>query len=79
MVTKRTPAKPTSARRRNGSAKKPAPSVKRWRVPKRRKGEELHDFLIRLGESIPAEEQAKMPVDGAANHDHYIYGAPKQY
>ncbi len=28
--------------------------------------------------SIPDEEWAKMPVDGAEQHDHYIYGAPKR-
>jgi Arc/MetJ-type ribon-helix-helix transcriptional regulator len=28
--------------------------------------------------SIPAEEWAKLPVDGASQHDHYIYGTPKR-
>jgi Arc/MetJ-type ribon-helix-helix transcriptional regulator len=28
--------------------------------------------------SIPAEEWAKLPVDGAEQHDHYIYGTPKR-
>jgi len=27
---------------------------------------------------IPAEEWAKLPVDGAEQHDHYIYGTPKR-
>ena len=31
-----------------------------------------------LRESIPAEEWAKLPVDGASQHDHYIYGTPKR-
>jgi predicted DNA-binding antitoxin AbrB/MazE fold protein len=31
-----------------------------------------------LRRSIPAEEWAKLPVDGAAQHDHYIYGTPKR-
>jgi hypothetical protein len=31
-----------------------------------------------LRKSIPAEEWAKLPVDGAAQHDHYIYGTPKR-
>jgi len=26
---------------------------------------------------VPAEEWAKLPHDGAINHDHYLYGAPK--
>jgi Arc/MetJ-type ribon-helix-helix transcriptional regulator len=31
-----------------------------------------------LGKSIPAEEWARLPVDGASEHDHYIYGTPKR-
>jgi len=27
---------------------------------------------------IPEEEIARLPVDGAAQHDHYIYGLPKR-
>ena len=26
---------------------------------------------------IPAEEREGMPTDGASQHDHYLYGAPK--
>ena len=28
--------------------------------------------------SVPAEEWAKLPIDGAEQHDHYIYGTPKR-
>ena len=28
--------------------------------------------------SVPAEEWAKLPVDGAEHHDLYIYGTPKR-
>jgi Arc/MetJ-type ribon-helix-helix transcriptional regulator len=28
--------------------------------------------------SIPEEEWAKLPTDGAEQHDHYIYGTPKR-
>jgi Arc/MetJ-type ribon-helix-helix transcriptional regulator len=28
--------------------------------------------------SVPAEEWAKLPTDGAEQHDHYIYGTPKR-
>jgi Arc/MetJ-type ribon-helix-helix transcriptional regulator len=31
-----------------------------------------------LRKSIPADEWAKLPVDGASQHDHYIYGTPKR-
>ena len=27
---------------------------------------------------IPEEELDKIPHDGAENHDHYLYGAPKK-
>jgi Arc/MetJ-type ribon-helix-helix transcriptional regulator len=27
---------------------------------------------------VPAEEWAKLPIDGASQHDHYIYGTPKR-
>lgn len=27
---------------------------------------------------VPDEEWAKLPVDGAEQHDHYIYGTPKR-
>src|SRR5262249_33862822 len=36
---------------------------------------EVADELRRC---IPAEEWAKLPVDGASQHDHYIYGTPKR-
>lgn len=63
-----------SARRR-----KPAPARKERvvRVPKRRKGEDIHAYIIRLGDSLPEEEAARLPVDGSYQHDHYIYGTPK--
>ena len=28
--------------------------------------------------NIPPEMMAKMPTDGASQHDHYIYGWPKR-
>ena len=31
-----------------------------------------------IRKSIPAEEWAKLPVDGAAQLDHYLYGSPKR-
>ena len=47
--------------------------------PRRKRALTLAERIAALGKRIPAEEQAKMPRDGAANHDHYIYGTPKQY
>jgi hypothetical protein len=31
-----------------------------------------------IAASIPDQEWAKLPVDGAEQHDHYIYGTPKR-
>ncbi|MDX2239981.1 MAG: hypothetical protein NW224_04780 [Leptolyngbyaceae cyanobacterium bins.302] len=28
--------------------------------------------------NMPPDEQARLPVDGAQQHDHYLYGTPKQ-
>lgn len=29
--------------------------------------------------SVPEDAWDELPADGAANHDHYLYGAPKRY
>jgi len=31
-----------------------------------------------IAASIPDEEWRKLPIDGAEQHDHYIYGTPKR-
>lgn len=31
-----------------------------------------------LSGEIPLEEWRELPADGAENHDHYLYGAPKK-
>ncbi len=33
---------------------------------------------IEAGETIPVEERARLPRDGARNVDHYVYGVPRQ-
>lgn len=38
--------------------------------------ETLLQRLARLAEKIPGDPDA--PVDGAAQHDHYLYGLPKR-
>jgi hypothetical protein len=43
----------------------------------RSKAKPIWDELIELSEQIPEEEMRKLPVDGAEQHDHYIYGCPK--
>ena len=78
MVAHRTNPETHSAARRPSRSKRPR-AARTPAIPKRKPGEEVHDYLVRLGNSIPEEELANFPIDGAANHDHYIYGAPKQY
>ncbi len=38
----------------------------------------LWERAAELRRSIPEEEWAKLPVDGAEQLDHYIYGSPKR-
>ena len=38
----------------------------------------LAERIRALWSEMPAEVQAKLPVDGASQHDHYIYGVPKR-
>jgi hypothetical protein len=40
-------------------------------------GKPLWQAIVELGESVPEEEWAKVPTDGAKNLHHYLYGAPK--
>ena len=34
--------------------------------------------IRRIWADMPEEVRAKLPDDGAAQHDHYIYGVPKR-
>lgn len=36
------------------------------------------DFIEELVADIPPQVLDTLPTDGAAEHDHYIYGTPKQ-
>jgi hypothetical protein len=39
----------------------------------------MGELAAELFGEIPDEELARLPVDGAAEHDHYIYGLPKRF
>jgi hypothetical protein len=41
-------------------------------------GEAPWEMILRLVAEIPREEFKRLPRDGAANLDHYIYGAPRR-
>ena len=34
--------------------------------------------IRKIWAEMPEEVRAKLPADGAAQHDHYIYGVPKR-
>jgi Arc/MetJ-type ribon-helix-helix transcriptional regulator len=38
----------------------------------------IWDEFAEIAASVPAEEWAKLPVDGAEQQDHYIYGTSKR-
>ena len=38
----------------------------------------IWELFIEAFQDVPDEELAHLPVDGAAQHDHYIYGLPKR-
>ena len=41
-------------------------------------GRPIWEVIVELGASVPDEEWAKVPTDGAKNLHHYLYGAPKE-
>jgi plasmid stability protein len=34
--------------------------------------------IRRIWSDLPEDVRARLPVDGASQHDHYIYGVPKK-
>lgn len=38
----------------------------------------IGDIFAELSAQIPMEEWSRLPADGAEQHDHYLYGAPKK-
>jgi len=38
----------------------------------------LAERIVALTRDLPPEALDKMPVDGASQHDHYLYGTPKR-
>jgi Arc/MetJ-type ribon-helix-helix transcriptional regulator len=57
------------------SQAKPAAEQADAAAPRRKP---LWERAAELRKSIPEEEWAKLPVDGAEQLDHYIYGSPKR-
>ncbi len=38
----------------------------------------IWEVITELVDSLPPEVWDELPTDGAINHDHYLYGAPKK-
>jgi hypothetical protein len=38
----------------------------------------IWEVILDNMKDVPAEEFAKLPKDGASEHDHYLYGHPKR-
>jgi len=38
----------------------------------------IADVIVENMQDVPPEIMARMPQDGASQHDHYIYGWPKK-
>jgi hypothetical protein len=39
----------------------------------------ISEVIEEIMSDVPPEEFAKLPKDGASEHDHYIYGWPKRH
>jgi hypothetical protein len=46
--------------------------------PATRPHRHIADAILENMQDVPQEIMAKMPEDGASQHDHYIYGWPKK-
>lgn len=38
----------------------------------------IWEVIREISAEVPDEEWAKLPTDGAEQHDHYLYGSPKK-
>lgn len=41
-------------------------------------GKPIWEIADELFDEIPEEELERLPIDGATQHDHYLYGTPKR-
>ncbi len=51
---------------------------KKVSVSQQKDSRPIWEVIAEISSQVPDEEWAKLPVDGAENHDHYLYGAPKK-
>jgi antitoxin component of MazEF toxin-antitoxin module len=53
-------------------------AVQDGRIVLERPRQPIWERIIALTADASPEELAKPPIDGASQHDHYLYGAPKR-
>jgi len=46
--------------------------------PQKESHKPIWEQFVDAFKDVPKEELNRLPVDGAAQHDHYIYGTPKR-
>ncbi|MEO8073997.1 MAG: hypothetical protein ABI686_12235 [Acidobacteriota bacterium] len=51
---------------------------KKVSVSQKKDSRPIWEVIAEISSRVPDEEWAKLPTDGAENHDHYLYGAPKK-
>ena len=51
---------------------------KKVSVSQQKDSRPIWEVIAEISSQVPDKEWAKLPVDGAENHDHYLYGAPKK-
>jgi hypothetical protein len=74
---------PTKIQSRISEASKRVSQAKKAVSPARERTAKspMRDLFLSIaasGHKIPAEERARIPKDLAMNHEHYLYGHPKQ-
>lgn len=47
-------------------------------VQKTQSDRPIWEEILELAAQVPEEMWEQMPTDGAVQHDHYLYGAPKR-
>lgn len=45
----------------------------------RRELRPIWEVILENMKDVPPEEFARLPKDGASEHDHYLYGSPKRH
>ncbi len=49
------------------------------REEQKRESRPIWEIILDNMKDVPPEEFAKLPKDGASEHDHYLYGHPKRH